>query len=393
MICFVIIKVSPLSFLGEGSQYGTCNNCIAHAEELEQFKTGSGVVPQKFWEFFSAPSSKYVMEILRFCGYETYDSVIKLKKPGEIEKMLNFVKENVELIDDKSKILGFFEKDPSKLKLLPGVEPILQGFITSVEKARDPRKRPPTTLLPKKKVQRSQKNRDVAFEENDPLPAEKSKLEDTNTENLIGRINKWIKDQNGYEEAMEKCKINLEKAFTVSKIKGKPENFEFKCAYCRIAIILHRKTTGKLVLANVYRHIKDTCWLNPEKQSSSLTKSDLSKKSSPQIDNFFSPSIKITEDVPFASSSMANENIPKCSISVTDVDEHHEDITRPPPPENTVDFHKKDLLHKRVKLEPMVESTHESVGHQNSKSTSEFSLPKNLLAPAGTQEHLETSGR
>ena len=44
------------------------------------------------------------MEMLKFSGYETFDSVMKLKKPGEIEKMIDFVKENVDLMDDKQNL-------------------------------------------------------------------------------------------------------------------------------------------------------------------------------------------------------------------------------------------------------------------------------------------------
>ena len=142
------------------------------------------------------------MEMLKFSGYETFESVMKLKKPGEIEKIIDFVKENIDVIDDKSKILGIFEKNPSKLKLLPGVEPILQKFISSVEMAKYPKKRHVPSLPSQKKVQSSHKTKNVSIENSIP-PVETLDSEDKNTnENIVDRITKWIKDQNGYEEAM-----------------------------------------------------------------------------------------------------------------------------------------------------------------------------------------------
>ena len=41
----------------------------------------------------------------------------ELKKTGEIEKIIDFVKENIDVIDDKSKILGIFEKKSQQTKI------------------------------------------------------------------------------------------------------------------------------------------------------------------------------------------------------------------------------------------------------------------------------------
>ena len=60
------------------------------------------------------------------------ESILKLKKPGEIEIAFAFVEDMVDMREDNKKVLGIFENIPEKLCLLPGVKHTLQGFIQSV---------------------------------------------------------------------------------------------------------------------------------------------------------------------------------------------------------------------------------------------------------------------
>ena len=66
---------------------------------------------------------------------------------------------------------------------------------------------------------------------------------------------------------------------------------------------------------------------------------------------------------------------------------------RAPPPDNVIDFDRKQVSLKRIKLESNIISIRNSVGGQKSESTTEYLKSKNLLAPVGTLDHSETSGR
>ena len=68
-----------------------------------------------------------------YCGCETYESVVNLKQGGEIENAFFFVKDNIDIFDNKEEFIGIFINNPDKLKVLPGLKHVLEKFINSVE--------------------------------------------------------------------------------------------------------------------------------------------------------------------------------------------------------------------------------------------------------------------
>ena len=57
--------------------------------------------------------------ILKFSGYKTVESVLKLRQNEELDKAFSFVSE---IVENKEEMLGIFYKNPEKLMLIPGHE-------------------------------------------------------------------------------------------------------------------------------------------------------------------------------------------------------------------------------------------------------------------------------
>ena len=83
--------------------------------------TTDGTIPDEIWNIFPSQGT-YVKKIMKFSGYETIDSVLKLKSKDEIEKMFSFVKTMADVVEEKDAMLGIFSKCPEKVMLLPGLE-------------------------------------------------------------------------------------------------------------------------------------------------------------------------------------------------------------------------------------------------------------------------------
>lgn len=84
-------------------------------------KTTTDDIPDEIWNIFP-PQGTYVKKIMKFSGYETIDSVLKLKSKDEIEKMFSFVKTMADVVEEKDAMFGIFSKCPEKVMLLPGLE-------------------------------------------------------------------------------------------------------------------------------------------------------------------------------------------------------------------------------------------------------------------------------
>ena len=55
--------------------------------------TTDGAIPDEIWNIFPSQGT-YVKKIMKFSGYETIDSVLKLKSKDEIEKNVFFCQNN-----------------------------------------------------------------------------------------------------------------------------------------------------------------------------------------------------------------------------------------------------------------------------------------------------------
>jgi hypothetical protein len=84
-------------------------------------------VPEELWNIFP-PRGQYIKHILKFSGYETIESVLKLRQKEELEKAFSFVKAVSEIVENKEEMLGIFYKNPDKLMLIPGHEVHLMEY-------------------------------------------------------------------------------------------------------------------------------------------------------------------------------------------------------------------------------------------------------------------------
>lgn len=62
--------------------------------------------------------------ILKFSGYETYESIIKLKDKEELAQVFEFVKSMSDVVSDKEEMFGVFSRNPQKTMLIPGLKVI-----------------------------------------------------------------------------------------------------------------------------------------------------------------------------------------------------------------------------------------------------------------------------
>ena len=69
------------------------------------------------------------------CGYKTPEAITKLNDPKELKKMFKTVRELQELVpdQDKDEMFGIFRRNPSLLKILPGIEMEFKNFVKKVE--------------------------------------------------------------------------------------------------------------------------------------------------------------------------------------------------------------------------------------------------------------------
>ena len=66
---------------------------------------------------------------MRFSGYETIDSIPKLRSKEEQGKMFEFVKSVSEIIENKDEMFWLFKANPQKVMMLPGLQ-VLSVVIT-----------------------------------------------------------------------------------------------------------------------------------------------------------------------------------------------------------------------------------------------------------------------
>ena len=94
-------------------------------------------IPENIWALIP-PRGAYLIEIMKFCGYDEVDSVLLLREEDERTKMFDFIKEMVDIVDDKEKTFGIFATVPEKVRILPGVERKFEDFLDEVQKLKNP---------------------------------------------------------------------------------------------------------------------------------------------------------------------------------------------------------------------------------------------------------------
>ena len=99
-------------------RYDLRSDSDSHPEDVEV----NDAIPPHLWNILP-PNAFYLRNIMEFAGYQTRESVIRLKHPEELQKMFNFVIELYDVIEDKKGCFGIFASKTEKLRVLPGLEP------------------------------------------------------------------------------------------------------------------------------------------------------------------------------------------------------------------------------------------------------------------------------
>lgn len=114
---------------------------MEETEEEQYQRLNCGTLPTHIWDIFPA-HGQYIVQLMKFAGYQSRETIVKLKDPDEKRKMLSFAANHTFLLDEAGmkETFGIFVKKPEAVMILPGLETVFQRFIKTVE-----------NLIPKKK--------------------------------------------------------------------------------------------------------------------------------------------------------------------------------------------------------------------------------------------------
>ena len=259
-------------------------------------------ISDDLWKEFPE-SGAYIKNIMIFCGYNNRESIIRLKDENEVSKMFSTVIELQELVPEhqKDEMFGIFRKNPSLLKILPGIEQGFQRFLKKVE-----------NLVPNvpinAKMSKKRPNKLISHE----LSTTDKKRPTVN--DLKERLRVWFEKElptrannTSVEEAMG--------LFTIKENANK--SFEFKCLKCNTPCIIPNGETSKISISNATRHITRNCWLNDKKKRKLDTDSNQSTVSSYFIQRrVFVPRSPEDCDFNFANSTTKQTSTPKSATKV-----------------------------------------------------------------------------
>ena len=95
-------------------------------------------IPEEVWDILR-PRGEYLIEIMKYCAFDTVDSALELKDENKQKEMSAFVLKMIDVIEDKEKLLGIFAELPEKLQLLPGLRRKFNNFLEALKSLRAPK--------------------------------------------------------------------------------------------------------------------------------------------------------------------------------------------------------------------------------------------------------------
>ena len=191
-------------------------------------------------------SGAYVKNIMIFCGYKIPEAIAKLNDPKELNKMFKTVIELQELVPDhdKDEMFGIFRRNPSLLKILPGIEMEFKNFVKKVE-----------ILLPR------------ATTSNRKRPASKT----ISTEAKMGKHRPSEAYLAGFKKLpTQYVDVSVETAMDTFNFKENANgSFTFNCLKCNTPCIMQNRPK---YLSKIQLDIINKCWLNEKKKLKSNPK-------------------------------------------------------------------------------------------------------------------------
>ena len=190
---------------------------------------------------------------MKFSGFDTRSSVIRLKNPEELNAMFQFA---IEMADDLSSeerrnIFGVFHSNPKKLRMLPGLKDSFFSFIRLVEGK-------PAIETPLKDS--SKRKLSLGSQEKDNRTTQK-----TAKINKIIAVKQTVADVKSRMEKWLSKNAEEEVSFELSATINKPNCMAYKCLLCDWRTDIHSDKGGRYCLSNANKHYKR---LNKDKTSS-----------------------------------------------------------------------------------------------------------------------------
>ena len=160
---------------------------------------------------------------MKFSGYADVDSMLRLKKPDEMKKMIKFAVEMIDLVPNKDDMFGIFSRKPEKVCVLPGLELSFERFLNEVGKLK-PREKSTSKKEPAANKMRTGKAKasNVAAQ--------------INVDDLKRQMRNWMPKHNMTQGIEPTC--------------------TFMCHVCKWSTNLPIDETRKVSLSNAHRHYK-----------------------------------------------------------------------------------------------------------------------------------------
>ena len=160
-----------------------------------------------------------------FAGFETKDSILQLDNESELEKVFQFVRDNIEIGDDeRAELLGKFAKHPSKATILPGLNPVMKKIVDAVRSS----KRSINTFDQKKNKKRNFSKASAAQCENETSVT------------LRGKMLSWLYKQSTAKESGQKIRVSIETTSDGSLA------FIFQCLICKEKVVVMQRKEGSV---------------------------------------------------------------------------------------------------------------------------------------------------
>ena len=183
-------------------------------------------IPSKLWEIFPA-HGQYLVNLLKFCGYQSRETIIKLKDEKEIVKMFQFAGKHHDLLDqeEKNATFGIFSRKPTAVMILPGLTPVFRRFVKEVDDL-IPKTKQTTSCIFQKPAQKPTPKPVSSSVTTSPS----SSIKEVTIESITMRMENWLEKEKqkhpqiniSIEEGMKKFSI------TLTEMEGSNSNANIK---------------------------------------------------------------------------------------------------------------------------------------------------------------------
>ena len=202
----------------------------------------------------------FIPNIMKFCGYLTRNSILKLKNESEVQKMFEYVVKMAELIPDKQAMFGIFAPKPtllSEMGMPPGTWSTFERFLDRVDKLL-----PKPVKLKSRKTTKSPSVSSTAPRTANRQPSAQTEHPTATIESVKERFEKWFRDE---LKNVPRIKTTVEEAMKTFTLTENPNGgFTWRCQNKSHAPQILQKSTinGNVPISNATRHLKNTCWMN-----------------------------------------------------------------------------------------------------------------------------------